>query len=190
VSVIGLFLKQWYFDVQRKLNVVVKLSAVDHSRIIEEIISAEIERTPSGSERAGVLGALRWVKSKVDISIENTSKRRIDNTTLELTEGSRAVYERNGETLLLSANMRIELGNLRPGDRVGLIMWLATDPSIVALAQSKILKFSADEIDRVSVSWPFPSFPIVSMLVGRKHGPIIAGMIFSICLIAFFWGRE
>lgn len=205
-ALVGLAVKHWYFDAERKLRVTAMLWKVKQSKFLKTLFDEQIQRglreTNDRWKPSFVLGR---AASYIEIEIKNTSKKRIDGITLVLSEtGNDICYQVEEDDNLLSVEQgqKIELGNLQPDHCLNLHVWCGYDVGRRGTELKKILRVSADEIDRVQFRYPLPDYQkyryvmrmlniiwIISLIVGlvamgygsfkgdqKTHGKATSGM--------------
>ena len=185
-TIIGLMVKHWYFDAQRRLIVTVLIWRSKQSRFLLKVLEEQVQGGLSiQNDRWMPAFGMARAASYIEIEVKNASKKRIDGITIVPSEMGRDVRFQieDGEELNATEDgKKIELGNLQPQHCVKLHMWSGYDVGVRITDLKKLLRVSADEIDRVSLRFPLPPY--------QKYRYVrrLLGVLFVLFFLMYVWG--
>jgi hypothetical protein len=171
--------KKWYFDVQNRLRVEMRMWRTNASNAVREAVRGE-PKFPYGSPINRVINA----ESYVTLKITNTSKKKISGVSLIMPDSSGSYQiDESKELAEIAKGQAAIIGDIQPRHSRVVHIWLMADHSKLFFKSVKgIAHISADELDVVHWRYPMPTYLLT------KHAGRAFPLLFLLVIVGMFVG--
>ena len=152
-------LMSWIFERRAQLRMTVEFNDFEEAKFIKKFFDSVEWDNPRKKE----LKKWEYVQTLAILTFHNPSKKRLNRVSVIVTKFLREGFVQvdDGETEPANQGKLITVGDLQPGHSATLKLWSNytwTDFSPMVLRD--LFKVSADELDRVFISYPAPKYVV------------------------------
>jgi hypothetical protein len=162
--IVGPAVKKWYFDVQNRLRVEVRLCTTKTSEQTKRFLDSQ--KIPYDDPIRDLMRPIRGLMrttSYATITIKNIGRRKISAVTVTLLD--HAYYDTfcqiddSDELLEVKEGLPVPIGDIQPRHHRLVHIWLLGDMTLYDFSRvRKWLRISADELDSVRFRYPMPHY--------------------------------